>query len=120
MHELGPVESFQPRKSTRRDPWTEDEARTVLSAASRSGLSLAAFARRHGLPDRTLYWWRTQLRAHPNVEPATGMFARICTDSLPNREVWGIEIVVSDAIIRVAPGFCPETLARAVAALRPC
>ena len=120
MHELGPIDSFQPRKSSRRDPWTEDEARNVLSAASRSGLSLAAFARRHGLPDRTLYWWRSQLRAHPSVEPATGMFARICTDALVHREVSGIEIVVSGAVIRVAPGFCPETLTRAIAALRPC
>ena len=120
MLEFSPIPDFKPRKSTRRDPWTEDEARAVLSAASRSGLSLAAFARRHGLLDRTLYWWRTQLRAHPNVEPATGMFARICTDSLPNREVSGIEIAVSGTTIRVAPGFDPQTLAQVVAALRPC
>ena len=122
MHEFGPVESFQPRKSTRRDPWTKDEASAVLAAARRSGLSLSAFARRHGLSDRTLYWWQMRTRTHPDVEPAAGTFVRICTQSLPGRESSGIEIVISDAVIRVAPGFCPETLAQAVAALRrlPC
>ena len=120
MLELTPIPDFKPRKSTRRDPWTEDEARAVLSAASRSSLSLAAFARRHGLRGRTLYLWRSQLSPHPNVEPATGMFARICTDPLPSREVSGIEIAVAGATIRVAPGFDPQTLAQVVAALRPC
>lgn len=120
MLEFSPVPDFTPRKSTRRDPWTEDEARAVLAAASRSGLSLAAYARRHGLLDRTLYWWRTQLRAHPNVEPATPSFVRVCTQSLPGREVSGIEIVVSGTVIRVAPGFDPQTLTQAVAALRAC
>ena len=118
MLELSPVTDFTPRKSTRRDPWTEDEARAVLAAASRSGLSLSAFARRHGLSDRTLYWWQMRTHAHPNVEPATRSFVRVCTQSLPNREVSGVEIVVSDAVIRIAPGFDPQTLAQAVAALR--
>jgi hypothetical protein len=92
----------------------------VLAAVGRSGLSMAAFARRHGLSDRTLYWWRSHLRAHPHVEPATGMFARICTDSRPHRDVSGIEIVVADSVIRVAAGFDPQTLAQVVAVLRPC
>lgn len=118
MHELGTVESFQPRKSTRRDPWTEDEASAVLAAARRSGLSLSAFARRHGLSAPQLYWWQTRTRVHPDVEPATGTFVRICTQSLPGRESSGIEIVIAGSVIRVAPGFCPETLAQAVAALR--
>jgi transposase-like protein len=120
MLELSPVVPFQPRKSTRRDPWSEAEARAVLAAASRSGLSLAAFARRHDLPDRTLYWWQSQLRTHPNVEPAPQSFARICTHALLSRETTGVEIVVSEAVIRVSPGFCPQTLAQVVAALRPC
>ena len=118
MLDLSQVPDFTPRKSTRRDPWSEDEARAVLAAASRSGLSLSAFARRHGLSDRTLYWWQMRTHAHPNVEPATRSFVRVCTQSLPNREVSGVEIVVSDAVIHVAPGFDAQTLAQAVAALR--
>ena len=122
MLEISPISLFTPRRSTVRDPWTEDEARATLAAAGQSGLSLATFARRHGLCDRQLYWWRNRLRSHPSVETATGPFARIITHGLPSREVSGIEIVVSDAVIRVAPGFCADTLAQAVAALRtiPC
>ena len=41
MLEVSPVPQIQPRKSTHRDPWTEDEARAVLSAASRSGVNNA-------------------------------------------------------------------------------
>jgi len=120
MLELRTVESFTPRKSSRRDPWTEDEARAALAAASGSGLSLAAYARRHGLSDRKLYWWRSQLRRHPDIEPGTSMFARICTHASADHGVSGIEIAVGDAVIRVAPGFCAQTLAQVVAALRPC
>jgi hypothetical protein len=47
---------------------------------------------------------------------------RICTQALPSRESSGIEILVSDAVIRVAPGFCAQTLGQVVAVLRaaPC
>ena len=41
------TEKYFPRKSTRRAPWSEGEAREALAAASRSGLTLAAFARRN-------------------------------------------------------------------------
>lgn len=120
MHELGPIESFQPRKSTRRDPWSDDEARAVLAAAGQSGLSLSAFARRHGLSDRTLYWWRMRTRTHPNVESATASFVRICAQAQPSREPSGVEIVVGDAVVRVARGFCAQTLAQVLTALGPC
>ena len=60
MLELDRFADYTPRKSTRRDPWTEDEARDVLAAASQRGDSLSAFARRHGLSDRNLYWWQSR------------------------------------------------------------
>ncbi len=122
MLDVSPIAPFKPRRSSLRDPWTEDEARAALAAAGQSGLSLAGFARRHGLCDRQLYWWRTRLRRHPDIEPATRPFVRICTQALPSRESSGIEILVSDAVIRVAPGFCAQTLGQVVAVLRaaPC
>ena len=42
--------------------WTEDDAREALAECERSGESVAAFARRHGLVARRLYWWRHELR----------------------------------------------------------
>ncbi len=92
MLEISPVSSFTPRRSTVRDPWDAEEARRTLAAAGQSGLSLATFARRHGLCDRQLYWWRSRLRTHSDLEPATRPFVRVCTQSLPSRETSGVEI----------------------------
>jgi len=36
--------------------WTEVEARAVLAAQRKSGLSVEAFARGHGLQPQHLYW----------------------------------------------------------------
>ena len=118
MLEISPVTSYTPRRSTVRDPWSAEEARQILAAAGQSGLSLAGFARRHSLCDRQLYWWRTRLRSHPDTDPVNRPFVRISTQSVPTREMSGVEIVVSDAVIRIASGFCPQTLVQAVAALR--
>jgi transposase-like protein len=41
--------------------WTAEQAGSVLDAASRSGLSLGAFAARHELDPQRLYRWRRQL-----------------------------------------------------------
>lgn len=41
--------------------WTADDARVVLDEWRRSGESVAAFARKHGLSAPRLYWWKKQL-----------------------------------------------------------
>jgi len=41
--------------------WTVDEARRVLGAWERSGLSMAAFCRKRGIRAKRLYWWRNRL-----------------------------------------------------------
>jgi transposase-like protein len=43
--------------------WTEDEARTALERWRRSGDTIAAFARTHGVSAPRLYWWRRRLSA---------------------------------------------------------
>ena len=123
-----PADTYTPRKSSRRDPWTEDEAREALSAARRSGLSLSGFARRHGLSAPQLYWWHMRIHTHPEVERGWPLsFVPV----VPVREpmtataslaAGSIEVAVGGAVIRVQPGFCEQTLARAVAVLRgqPC
>lgn len=114
---------YKPRKSSRRDPWTEQEARDALAAASRSGLSLAAFARHHGMSDRQLYWWHMRLRTHPNAGVAALSFVPVVAERPPASEVSAaIEVAVAGTVIRVQPGFCEYTLARTVAVLRglPC
>jgi transposase-like protein len=44
------------------DTWTDDDARTVLEEWRRSGDSIAAFARSHGVSAWRLYSWRKKLR----------------------------------------------------------
>jgi len=41
--------------------WRAADARVVVEAWRRSGRSLAAFARQHGVSARRLAYWRTQL-----------------------------------------------------------
>jgi len=50
--------------------WTEGEARAVLDEWKRSGKSMAAFARHHGLTAPRLYWWRKKLQATTATTPA--------------------------------------------------
>lgn len=50
-------------------PWTDGEAARALAACDASGISAAAFARRHNLTAGKLYWWRKTLgeRARANA-----------------------------------------------------
>ncbi|WP_181198353.1 RHS repeat domain-containing protein [Enhygromyxa salina] len=41
--------------------WTKADARLVLDAVERSGDSVWAFARLHGLSAKKIFWWRSQL-----------------------------------------------------------
>jgi len=48
--------------------WTAVDAREALAACSRSGETIGAFARRHGLAAKRLYWWRRRLKSDTAVE----------------------------------------------------
>lgn len=50
--------------------WTPDEARAIFDEWHRSGESVAAFARRHGVSATRLYWWRRRLDEASVVQPA--------------------------------------------------
>jgi len=41
--------------------WTEADARLALDEWHRSGKSIAAFAREHGVSAARLYWWKRRL-----------------------------------------------------------
>lgn len=44
-----------------RRQWRPDDARRVLDEVARSEISMAAFARRHGLKAQRIAWWKAQL-----------------------------------------------------------
>jgi hypothetical protein len=57
-----------------RRPWTEDEARRVITAWKASGVTVRAFALRAGLAVDRVYRWRGRLGAVPAVESARGVW----------------------------------------------
>lgn len=98
------------------DRWGEAEARVVVSAWRRSGKSMAAFAREHGLVAQRLSRWSrrvkgaatSKVRFHP-VRLIEG-----------RREVEGfsLEVVLVDGRrVRVQEGFSAEELERALMVL---
>jgi transposase-like protein len=59
------------RLPDREDIWTPEGARSMLDEAERSGESLAAFARRHGVGPARLYWWKKRLASEGPAATAT-------------------------------------------------
>lgn len=127
MQPIELVTPLTPRRSSRRDHWTPDEARRVLADAAGSGLTLAAYARQHGLREQQMYWWNIRLRTHVDSTPSTRRpmaFVPVVQVRGPAASAdSGIEVRVGDVTLQLRRDFCPDTLARAVAALRaglPC
>ena len=44
-----------------RGQWSEHEARGVLSAWRKSGLSIERFGKEHGIVPQRIRWWKTKL-----------------------------------------------------------
>jgi hypothetical protein len=63
--------------------WTEVEARSVLDALKRSGLSIEKFARSRGLVAQRLYWWKKKLgiRADKSMSTAPALLPVRVTES---------------------------------------
>ena len=89
----------------REQRWTTKDARRVLAACDGSGLSVAAFAREHGLKGQRLSWWRKRLGEWDGSLAAAGAppvrFARAIVHE--SRVVNGGTIV-----IRLADGVAVE------------
>ena len=90
--------------------------RRLLARWERSGLTLAEFARRGGLPPGTLAWWRHVLRGRERpagdarfLEVAVGGSAAPTPRPVPAT----FEVVFSDGtVVRVPAAFDAEALAR--------
>jgi transposase-like protein len=100
--------------------WTETEAQAVLEAYEASGLSVAEFARRHGLGPQRLRWWKKR-RAEEG--PALS-FVPVHVAAPPSPEAQraagtaSMEVLLARGRrIRVEPGFDADALARLVRAL---
>lgn len=122
MQSVELVTPLTPRRSSRRDHWTPDEAHRVLADAASSGLTLAAYARKHGLREQQMYWWNNRLRTSVDLAPSTRgpmTFVPVVQVRGPAASSdSGIEVRLGDVSLQLRRDFCADTLARAVAALR--
>lgn len=92
--------------------WRQADASLVLAAWSKSGLSLSAFAGRHGIEAKRLWRWHERLR-----EKATATAfhrVRLVFDRKPEENLGGdggVELVLRDGRrVVVRPGFDASVL----------
>ena len=99
--------------------WSQLEARALLAAHGRSGLSLAAFARQKGVSAARLMWWRSRLRhTSPRASLAVRLLPVTIKDGAEGPLQGRLEIVLRGGhVIRVTGGVDPEVLAQAVRVL---
>ena len=61
------------RRLAAKSKWTAADARKVFAAQAGSGLSVAAFTRRHGIGGARLGWWRTRVQVEPPAPAMLGV-----------------------------------------------
>ena len=88
-----------PRTPDPSTTWTPEEAQLLLDEWQRTDVSLAAFARRHGIAPRRLYWWKTRLASTPvtslTLIPATLVGVDVPTAPITVRLPGGIAIEIA-------------------------
>jgi transposase len=91
--------------------WHQADASLVLAAWSKSGLSLSAFARRHGIKPKRLWRWHERL---PGSTTPAFHRVRVVFDGKPEGKPDGegaIELVLRDGRrVAVRPGFDASVL----------
>jgi hypothetical protein len=98
----------------------------AIREATRSGISIREFCRRHRLRESQFYWWQRKLKAgwdertarRPGVNGNRASFALVSDE--PGAADVGIELVLGDGRrMRIRQGVDEETLRAVLAALEP-
>jgi transposase len=110
----------------------ESHWRRLLQRWKRSGLPKTEFAQREKISPDVLYWWdreierrdqtgrRAAVRHHKPASPGTRRDTFIpvrVVGATPPAAPSMLEVVAGGRVVRVRPGFDPETLRRLVAVL---
>jgi hypothetical protein len=95
--------------------WTEVEARSVLGAWKKSGLSIERFARSRGLVPQRLHWWKKKL----GVDRALALLpVRVAEARIEARRGEPVTVLLrSGHMIKVGRDFDESAFARVVALL---
>lgn len=99
--------------------WRLAEGEAMVDALRASGLTMSAFARRHGLHEARVQRWVGRVarrRPEPAAVAAAPVFAPVRLVKRAEPPV--LEVAIDGAVIRVRDGFDDALLARVVAVLR--
>ena len=105
---------------TVRTRWSEHEARGVLAAWHKSGLSLERFAKERGFVPQRIRMWRDRLEGKPTkAAPAsTEAMALLPVQVAPQTRGEPVAVYLRNGqVIRVGRGFDEDAFARVVAIL---
>lgn len=99
--------------------WSEVEARGVLEAWRRSGMTLEAFARQRGLVTQRLHWWKAKLaRAEKALAPGTPAVLPVRVNAETSRRGEPVTVLLRTGhMLKVSHGFDEDAFARVVALL---
>jgi hypothetical protein len=105
-----------------RGQWSEHEARSVLIAWRKSGVSIERFAQERGLVPQRIRWWKAKLE-DKNATPERSSSAlallpvQVTQPAQPKRGEPVAVYLRSGHIVKVGRGFDEEAFARVVALL---
>lgn len=115
------MSAWEPERGKR---WSRSDGEAMVEAFEGSGMSVAEFARRHGLVDQRVHWWLTRRRPQKKrmsfapVRLIDSMREPLPSSARAAPSSGGVEIVLrAGRVIRVGNEFDAETLRRVVEAL---
>lgn len=98
--------------------WSEVEARGVLEAWKRSGLTLEAFAKQRGIVSQRMRWWRKKLNREERTRDAVPALLPLRVTSEPARRGEPVTVLLRTGhMLKVSHGFDEDAFARVVALL---
>jgi|WetSurMetagenome_2_1015567.scaffolds.fasta_scaffold1111882_1 hypothetical protein len=105
--------------------WTWNEAKVVLEALDRSGVSITAFCRKYKLNYFRVLQWNQRRRQEQSAEAKEQRFfpLQIIDEAGSKRSEerqsdWVVQIELSDCAIRISEGASEAIVSRAVRAVR--
>jgi hypothetical protein len=104
--------------------WREDDARVLIEAWQRSGLTLVAFAESHDVLPKRLARWVARLRKIPSEPVGFHPVRLVEAGRCEGHGVERIEVILGAGVtVRIPRGFAPEDLRQVLAVLEgraPC
>jgi len=97
--------------------WSEVEARGVLEAWRRSGMSLERFATQRGFVSQRLRWWKTKFARAEKADAMPALLPVRVSEETARRGEPVTVLLRTGHMLKVSHGFDEDAFARVVALL---